>query len=346
MDSSFCSEQLFPWLTKLLESSQYDRVICVERKATAILRALLDLNKGPQVKTSWESVLSSDGLQYLPHGRLNGERILIFNEMIHKGKSTTETVKRLLSNSPKIRQIETAAFVVHEDFDIHDEAASGFLLTSGKEDGPNHVVHRGVENRVYCSMRDAIVDLLRDSGALLLDTEHLESVFELRISFREFVNVLNCVGHPIEYENDAPDSNPGITVRGPVVVDPERLRQQVPEGTDLSAEAPKKIRVVRRGRNEFAFIPIWYPPISDGAIWRTGIGNLPDYVRPAIEQCPPAGRASLVFHLTSLIAGLELLRSTWAALGGLVGEAIVPITPKGSTAGRWGYKARQMFRAG
>ena len=105
------------WLSQLLDPSKFDLVVPVERKATAILRTLLDLTPGIRCEWKWTKVLSSEALRYLPRDRLRGQRILVFNEMIHHGSSTLDAIKAIEDNtSGASAQVYTAAFFVHEDF--------------------------------------------------------------------------------------------------------------------------------------------------------------------------------------------------------------------------------------
>lgn len=310
---SFCERRLLSWLSGLLDRERFDKVICVERKATAILRALLDLSDNFDVEWDWSQVLSSDALQFLPDGYLNDQRVLVFNEMVHRGRSTSETVKAVHLNSPNVQQIETAAFIVHEEFDTN-----GAWRT-------DYAVHRSASKEFYTFIRQQMIEMLKNKGALMLDTEHLETTFKIALPFRQLVDALCAFGKPIVYQSDALDAFPGVTVREPVVENIERLCALMPPNTNLELSTPKKIRLVRRGPNEFVFIPIWYPQIRvDGVNTYLSSGCFPRYMEAALEVCPSEKKHLLVFHLSSLIAGLELIRSIWAGLAPLVGHGIQP----------------------
>lgn len=322
---SFCERRLFSWLSELLDRRRFDKIICVERKATAIIRALLDLTDNFDVDWSWDWVLSSDALQFLPKNYLKGQRVLVFNEMIHHGSSTLRTIKAVLSNSPGVKRIETAAFIVHEDFQTHGVWRTKKFRSEPNAYSPDYAVHRSASKEFYTFTRQQLIEMLKSKGALMLDTEHLETTFKLDLPFSQLVDALCAFGKPVVYQSDVLDAFPGVTVRQPVVEKIDRLRELLPPGTDLELSAPKKVRLVRRGPNEFAFIPIWYPPIEmDQVDIYVSSARFPKYIKPALEACPSKKKYSLVFHLSSLIAGLELTRSVWAGLGPLVGNGIRP----------------------
>ena len=120
-------KRFLSWLCDLLATKQFDLVVSVERKATAVLRDLLDLSQDFHCDWNWKQVLSSEALPYLPDNWLEGKSILVFNEMIHRGHSTQDTISKILANTPKdgIKRIETAAFVVHEEFPREGLANTG-----------------------------------------------------------------------------------------------------------------------------------------------------------------------------------------------------------------------------
>lgn len=318
--SGLDENRYFSWLARLLDPDRFDVVVPVERKATAIIRALLDLTPEQPCTWDWSRVLSSDALPFLPSDWLANKRVLVFNEMVHRGTSTQKAVDAIVENTPTAAaNIERAAFIVHEDY--------------GREDHKPyiHALRRGICDRLYGVIRERLVTSLREKGALLLDTEHVETTFELTMPERRFLEYLGTFGIPIEYRDTRRHGFPGVTVRSPVVEDLESLRPILPDGADIDSAEPKKIRLVRRSATEFAFIPIWYPPIPEESVQRRG-GWLapPKYVRSALEQCPVDKLPDLAFHLAGLVASVELVRSVWLGIGWLVGRGVEPQTPEGS----------------
>jgi hypothetical protein len=331
---SLLKRELFSWLYNVLIAHSYDYVVCVERKATAVIRMYLDFDNQCDFESDkaleWNRVLSSDALAYLPDNHLAGKRVLIFNEMIHHGRSTLETLKRIKENSESVAKVEAAAFACSIDFPS-ENWENDWGNQGGTPNAPHHVRHPKVSEREYEIRWRQVVEMLRTSGALLLDTEHIETSFKLRMPIRAFVEALCDVGLPVEYESGDISWPIGVTVRDPFVADLERLQLYLPDGIDIE-ERPKKIRLVRREHDEFAFIAIWYPPLPiDKVEDYINSNSVPDYIRPVMDHCKAERRPELLFHLIGLVCSMELLRSVWAALGPLVRKKLViPIFSKGS----------------
>ncbi len=324
--SAYDDKRYFLWLAELLSSDHFDIVVPVERKATAILRALLDLTPEIKCDCSWNRVLSSEALPYLPQNWLDGQRILVFNEMIHRGHSTKTTIEAIEKNTPGAEKlVKTAAFVVHSEFDPCEWRQTQESRVEPDALSPDYAMLRGVSDELYGIIRERLIDILQNKGALLLDTEHLETTFSFTLPPRRFLDALRTFGVPVEYENEDGAGFPGVTVRLPVVADLERLRASLPKGSNLTARAPQTIRMVRRGPKNFAFIPIWYPPVPQNAVktvddWETA----PSYAQRALSDCPAEKLPELAFHLTSLITGVELVQSIWAGLAPFVGKGVEP----------------------
>lgn len=329
--SKYNTHRFLSWLSNLLNSNHFDRVITVERKATAILRALLDLSPNIKCKWDWQKVLSSEALPYLPKNWLKGERILIFNEMIHLGRSTKNTINAIEVNTPgDDKYIKTAAFVVHKEFKEKGRWRTQDIRNDKEALSPDYALERNVSGELYNIYLERIIELLKNKGALLLDTEHLENTFNFNLPPRRFIDSLRTFGEPVEYEDNVIGGFPGVTIRNPVISDYDKLQSILPPKCDLGVNAPKKIRMVRRGPKEFAFIPIWYPPLPLKSFLNIGWNNAPAYVKPALEKCPNDKLPELSFHLGSLVTGIELIRSIWAGLAPFVGKGIEPNTLRGS----------------
>jgi len=308
--------RLFDWLSTLLNDKQIDLIVPVERKATALLRALIDLSPERNCRWPWSKVLSSDALRYLPKRWLQEKRVLVFNELVRHGDTTNSVLGALAKNTPDVlSRIEIAAYAVHEDFDAARAKSASSRLVDGFE--VNSVLSQ-VAHDDYGQIRTRIIDLLRHRGALLLDTEHIESTFRLHGSYDELLSALSSVGEPVMYDDGSFGALRGVTIRSPFVLDVARLRDSLPAGVDLDSEAPKKVRLVRRTSEVFALIPIWYAPIplhsvNDNDRWV----NAPAYLRRSLDQCPAESVSELAFHLVGVVTGIELLRTLWAALADL-----------------------------
>jgi hypothetical protein len=321
MNSDFFASELFTWLSRILRTNEFDYVVCVERKATAVLRMYLDYPYQHETELQWDRVLSSDALAYLPLDYLNGKKLLIFNETVHLGSSTIKTVQKIFENSPGVKQIAAAAFACYHGFSSEHWRKSLASLREGL-DIPQYFAYDNVSGITYEILWRRIVEMLRRAGALLLDTEHIETSFKLQLPIRKLIEALCDIGIPVEYESDDIEYQTGITIENPVIENVERIRSLLPRDTDLSTREPRKLRLVRRGPSEYAFISIWYPALPLDTVEEYISSSVaPDYIRPAIAKCPQQNRVELIFHLASLVSGTELLRSLWAGLA--------PLTKKG-----------------
>ncbi len=333
LEVEYHEKRFFSWLNDLLNPARFDFVVAVERKATAFLRALMDLAPEFGCAWKWDDVLSSEALRYLPSNYLSKKnRILVFNEMVHLGGSTKQTIEDIEKNTPGAAvRVKTAAFVVHADFLTKGVWRAQDFRVDPSAASPDFAIERNVSQELYLRYRECLIDSLRSKGALLLDTEHIESTFRFTLPIRRFLGALSTFGLPIQYDVGEGYNFPGVTVESPVVADTQRLLAQLPEGCDFEIKAPLKLRLVRRGPKEFVLIPIWYPAVPLESIRTPGQWlGAPSYVRPALEACPPGRHAELAFHLVSLVTGVELLKSAWAGLLPFVREGVIPDTIKGS----------------
>jgi len=257
---SYDERRFLSWLSRLMKPDHFDVVVTVERKATAVVRTLMDMPIGVPCEWDWSRVLSSDAIPYLPAGWLKGKRILVFNEMIHHGRSTKQAIQVIGENSPDaLRQVYTAAFIVHEEFDKLGSWRTTDFRGHSAALSPDHALQRGVSDRLYRIVQQSLVESLRDRGALLLDTEHLETTFSHTMPNRKFLDALCTFGEPIEYAQDDEGVFPGVTIRSPVVADIERVRaasrkQRVCIYPNLVSTGPSCIRK-RHRQLECALVP-------------------------------------------------------------------------------------------
>src|SRR5882672_4238463 len=72
--------QLLTFISEQIESWKPDLIIVIERKGTAILRALKEWEECP-LAWNWENVISSDAIDQMPDEFFRSRRILIFDDM-------------------------------------------------------------------------------------------------------------------------------------------------------------------------------------------------------------------------------------------------------------------------
>jgi len=316
----------FEWLSNLLKDGDFDLLVTVERKATAFLRALLDLCPEYECGWEWGKVLSSDAIPFLPRGYLDGRKILVFNEMVHRGGSTRLAVEAIQNNLLSLApEIATAALVVHEDF---PKECGSDHPSSQNPSPPDYALEWYVKEPSYLEHRSRIITILKRKGALLLDTEHVESIFSTELAPTELIDALRTFGEPVVFQNGSGDF-PGVTVRTPATPILDEILKKLPLGAKVDERVPQKVRLVRRGPSEFALMPIWYPPIPARPVGeKPSWPNPPSYLGRSLQECPEGMKPELEFHLASLVTGIELLRCVWAGLRPYVLAKRKPIKPR------------------
>jgi hypothetical protein len=243
------------FLTSQIRRWQPDLIVVIERKGTAVLRSLMEGDS--PIQWSWEHVISSKALEEILPDHLLGKRILVFDDMMKRGVHVKELLEDLRTLGVDVAsQVRVAVFAIHEE------------SSRGKElDGtiiPHAWYRCGLNTADYTSIRTEIVEMLQQSGSLMLDTEHLEVRVKLTGSFDRFVRALRRTGRASVFTSAS--SRVNITV----LYDDDDIhrlpKEDFPEGTKIE-NIVKKCRVVQRSGNEFALIPICFPAIPAGQIW-------------------------------------------------------------------------------
>jgi len=319
-------EDLVIWLGHILTDGDFDLVVTVERKATAALRALIEMARGPRLDWPWNGVISSEAVPYLPRKFWAEKRVLVFNEFVHTGVSTGRVLEELHAVGAPPGRIRTAAYGVH--IDLETEPSDQHF--------PHYFRFRCLDNHSYPALLDRFVRMLRSQGGLLLDTEHVELPVVLHCSVKDFFGAFDLCGNCTKFNAYDAHWADCLTVTEPLLLNLDEVREKLPEGTYLSTaseEAICKLRVVPRGYGAFAVVPIWYPcvPVDSLLRWQER-KEAPEVVRAALHSYEgmEEARARFAFSLTTLVAGLELLKSAVAALYSLGSGAVeIGFPPKG-----------------
>ena len=123
--------QLRTFVGEQIERFHPEIIIVVERKGTAILRALTERASDP-LRWSWTRVLSSSVVGQLPDDFFKTKRILIFDDMMRTGKHLTEVLDQLWERrlwELTDNNVKVAVFAVHErGFKSSLSMAKGFLI--------------------------------------------------------------------------------------------------------------------------------------------------------------------------------------------------------------------------
>lgn len=251
--------QLHTFLTGLISRWKPDLIIVVERKGTAILRALKEWEEEP-LDWPWVKVISNESIEYVPREKLKGKRILIFDDMMKTGNHIKKLLDQLASreilNTEK-DNIKVAVFAVHIDSEPEIKFSLGHLTYSW--------FYKHLTSTSYQGIHTRIVKMLQQKGSLMLDTEHLEVRLRIHNNFNRFVDALRrkasaFVFHSYErrtnvtvfYENDKAHELPP---------------HLFPDNTNFD-DIVKKCRIVQRvgSADEFAIIPICFPSTPCGSL--------------------------------------------------------------------------------
>ncbi|MGD0538047.1 MAG: phosphoribosyltransferase [Verrucomicrobiota bacterium] len=234
-----------------------DRIIVLERKGTAVLRALME-SEDP-IRWRWEDVVSSKVIEQLQPGELSGKRILIFDDMMKKGVHLAELLRELRKHGVDVASpdhLRVAVFAVHEESSRGTEVEGTII--------PHAWYRRCLNTQDYTDLRTQIVTMLQHSGSLMLDTEHLEIRVNIVGNFDKFVKALRRTGRATVF------TSAGSRVNITVLYEDDTIHLlptgDFPDGTKTD-NIVKKCRVVQRSGSEFALIPICFPSIPAAQVW-------------------------------------------------------------------------------
>jgi hypothetical protein len=304
-------QELHSFIDGILRQEGIDLVVCSERKATAIMRALIEDPDHP-LPWGWDKILSSLAVEQFDWLSFTGSKILMFDELAHHGRTLRDRITTLETAIPNARrrdlEIKTVSFAVWE----------------GCTYRPDYAYYPSVDMETYEAIRESIVIMLQDHGSLLLDTEHIELSVRLECGMREFYDTLARIS---EYGNSYSFISGGqrlnLTIGNPDIVDHEAMGKCLPRGSNID-DVVRKVRVVEKSNERFSILPILYPNIRCEFDDRW-VANLPDFLdKPYLKQAPPR----VLFYHASLLAGIELLRGVASILTALTGRGTVLEIPR------------------
>lgn len=284
-------KELLTFLSDLIKKFKPELIIVVERKGTAILRALKELGDKP-LDWPWDKVISSHVLGRASDDFFIGKRILIFDDMVRTGFHL-ESVIEELKQRPFWDSIEdkvfTATFAIHES-----------LQNDGSIRYPDAWFYRNLNSNGYNQLRNEIVNMLQRVGSLMLDTEHIEVRIQVKCDVRTFFETLSRKAQVISFHSSNDRLNATVYYpNDPLYLLPQTLLPQDSNENDIV----KKCRVIRRSGTEFAFIPLCYPSIAvENSLWPSNV-KFQDILGPLRSESQ-AGR----FYDVALLAAVEVLK--------------------------------------
>ena len=305
MNNSISLEsQLLEFLREQLIRHSVDLVVCTERKATAIFRALIQEIPEPRLEWDWHNVISTRAMDAFNWDEFDGTVVLLFEELVHHGRNLTRNKERLEPLVPDGVEIVTAGFAVWDACDSR----------------PDEAYFPSVGFKHFEEIREQMILMLQKHGSLLLDTEHIELTARIECSVQEFYGALaNAAPKGNAYSFLSGLNRLNLTIEDPYVLDPECLEGLLIPGS-TTAGTVKKCRILARSHNTFSIMPIFYPNVRCAQIddWQS---HIPSFVR---ADCLSAGRPDELFYITGLLASVQLLQSVVSSLSDLVrGQKVI-----------------------
>ena len=304
-------EELRDFLSSVIKREAIDLIVCSERKATAIMRALIEEMDRP-LSWTWERVVSSLSIDQFDWASFAGNRILLFDELVHHGKNLKKHKVNLDNILKKANrddiQIKTAAFLVWEECTFRPDCA----------------YFASVDTDTYQRKREEIVVMLQEYGSLLLDTEHIELSVRLQCGLRDFYDTLaRDSQHKNTYSFISGVRRMNLTIGNPDIINDDIMKKLLLPGTNIN-DVVCKVRVVEKTHEKFSILPILYPNTlcEFDENW-----DLPDFIdRDYLRNAS----CKVLFYHVSLLAGIEVLRGVVSVLSELTRDGRVVLeTPEG-----------------
>jgi len=311
------TRQLHTFLSGQLHDFEPGLVIVIERKGTAVFRALNAWNE-ERLGWPWEKVISSSAVGQMPDEFFVGRKLLVFDDMTRTGTHIVELLEELEKRAlwkPGSPNLRLAVFAAHA------ENSEGVPYDSNTRI-QFACFYRYLTSVDYERVRTQIIRMLQHAGSLMLDTEHLEVRVRLHGNFNQFVTALSRRAKVVVFRSH--DQLTNITV----FYEDDGIHQlpETPFPAGMKCKSiVKKCRVlqVRPGVDEYSIMPICFPSIPAGVEgWPTDLG-----VRELLGYGGHTDDTAR-FYGTGLLAAIEVLRWALKDLGVLEDDAYTLNLPK------------------
>ncbi len=306
MSENNIEKEILSFIGSIIKKEQIDLIVCMERKATAIMRALIEEIDEP-LQWEWNKVLSSIAIHQFDWSSFPGTKVFLFDELVHHGRGQVKSKLNLENAFKKANR---------DDIEI---ITGGFVVWEHCKNMPDYAYHGSVDAKTYEKKREEIVIMLQDYGSLLLDTEHVELSIRLQCGIGDLFDALARDaenGYTKSFISGAQRIN--LTINQPDIIDQEILDKYLISGSNTN-NAVCKLRVVEKNHEKFSILPIFYPNIycKFDSNW---IDNLPDFMDKS--YLTQASHDVLFYHV-SLLASIELLRGVVSVLNDLIKDGLI-----------------------
>lgn len=304
---STVERQILKFIDSVVEREHIDLIVCSERKATAVLRALISEVKDG-FRWEWRRTLSTAAMSQFEWSKFEGAKVLLFDELVHHGKTLERYEEALNGYVPDHVEVVTAGFVVWDRC----------------EHRPDHSFYSSVDSETYEQIRENIVGMLQRHGSLLLDTEHIELSVRVKCGVGEFYNELaRATDGSTAFSFVSGSGRSNLTLGRPEILSMDLVDRLLTPGSNPEGVVCK-VRVIERSHEVFSIMPIFYPDVSStfSPKWRDAF---PDFCQHYSGDEP----TKELFYVVGLLCSVELLRGVVAALTESIREGKVVLeTPR------------------
>lgn len=293
-------KEIVAFLNDVTQREHVDLIICSERKATASLRvAINEISQHERFVWDWSRVLSTVAVPQYDWSSFDGSKVLLFEELVHHGKTLRESEADLRKCLPAHVDIVTAGFAVWDRCEYR----------------PRFSFYSAVDSETYEKIRESIVYMLQKYGSLLLDTEHIELSVRLHCGIREFYDGLARAsedGHTYSFVSGASRTN--LTVDQPEILSSDVIHRVLLPGSNIDGSV-RKVRVLERSHQVFSVLPIFYPNVRcvPSPEWAE---KLPKFIER--DWFDKEVSRKEVFYVIGLLCSIELLRVIVISLNDLI----------------------------
>jgi hypothetical protein len=277
------------FISGLLQDPQYDYIVPIERKGTALVRSVL----GDASAERWQRIVTLDAAEVVLRDAV-GKSVLVLDDSVWRGRKVRDARERL-NKLGEGTSVTVAACMSHR---------------LAPPDCADIVYYAGLDDDSYGKTRDAVILHLQEKGSLLLDTEHIEVKVRVDDSVPDFFEVLAGWGDAaVRFVSSAGRLNCTI-LKNPEDVF-ARAGEVVPDFADVQSVVCK-LRVISTPDDPRAFslIPILYPSVR--------IGKSVRYKHPRMswtEKVPTERLFQCVGLSMSAALAADALRTLSAAFG-------------------------------
>ncbi len=290
-------EELYKFLSSVIDEYKPDIIIVVERKATALFRALKELKL---INKQWSQLISSAVLEEIDESKIVNSNILIFDDMMRTGEHLSDVLKQLHNNfSIQPEQLMIAVFAIHQISNLS-------ISCDGFEYPITKWYYKNLDDYSYSLVRNRIISLLERTGSLLLDTEHIEIRLKPKYDFTELIQALQISGKVISFNSQSNRKNITVLIserdENGTVVNKILNDHLYPDGI-ITENIVMKCRIIERPNGEIAILPICYPavPCELNEKWEESI----EIVEIFGNQLSNSNNS--VFYAIGLLAAIDVL---------------------------------------